>query len=60
MWSLFKGRAHGIDDLVTKCKLNLRIFNDRDTSVVEPWRAASFQTINYLVVDCFAFDHMFE
>src|SRR5437773_6246789 len=44
------GRPHGPLRGVTTCQLHMRSFNDGDTIVVEPWRAASFPVIKDLVV----------
>jgi succinate dehydrogenase / fumarate reductase iron-sulfur subunit len=54
------GRAHGPHDNMTTCQLHMRSFNDGDTIVVEPWRAASFPVIKDLVVDRSAFDRIIE
>lgn len=54
------GRAHGPHDNITTCQLHMRSFNDGDTIVVEPWRAASFPIIKDLVVDRSAFDRIIE
>ncbi|HKR04651.1 MAG TPA: succinate dehydrogenase/fumarate reductase iron-sulfur subunit [Bacteroidia bacterium] len=52
------GRPHGPLRGVTTCQLHMRSFNDGDTIVVEPWRAASFPVIKDLVVDRTAFDRI--
>ncbi|MEP7170502.1 MAG: succinate dehydrogenase/fumarate reductase iron-sulfur subunit [Bacteroidota bacterium] len=52
------GRPHGPLRGVTTCQLHMRSFNDGDTIVVEPWRAASFPVIKDLVVDRSAFDRI--
>jgi succinate dehydrogenase / fumarate reductase iron-sulfur subunit len=54
------GRAHGPHDQITTCQLHLRSFNDGDTVVVEPWRAASFPILKDLIVDRSAFDRIIE
>lgn len=54
------GRAHGPHDNITTCQLHMRSFNDGDTIVVEPWRAASFPIIKDLIVDRSAFDRIIE
>lgn len=54
------GRAHGPHDNMTTCQLHMRSFNDGDTVVVEPWRAASFPIIKDLIVDRSAFDRIIE
>ena len=43
MCSMFiNGEAHGPDRGVTTCQLHMRMFKDRDTITIEPFRAASF------------------
>jgi len=54
------GRAHGPHDNITTCQLHMRSFNDGDTIVVEPWRAASFPIVKDLIVDRSAFDRIIE
>ena len=55
--SLFiNGRPHGPDELVTVCQLHMRKFRDKDTIIIEPWRARSFPVIKDLIVDRTAFD----
>ncbi len=54
------GRAHGPHNNTTTCQLHMRSFDDGDTIVVEPWRAASFPIIKDLVVDRSAFDRIIE
>jgi succinate dehydrogenase / fumarate reductase iron-sulfur subunit len=59
MCSMFiNGRPHGPKQGVTTCQLHMRSFNDGDTIVVEPWRAAPFPVIKDLVVDRSAFDRI--
>lgn len=52
------GRAHGPKSAITTCQLHMRSFNDGDTIVVEPWRAAAFPVIKDLTVDRSAFDRI--
>lgn len=54
------GRAHGPHNNTTTCQLHMRSFQDGDTIVVEPWRAAAFPVIKDLVVDRSAFDRIIE
>jgi succinate dehydrogenase / fumarate reductase iron-sulfur subunit len=54
------GRPHGPDSGVTTCQLHMRKFKDKDTIVVEPWRAKPFPIIKDLVVDRSAFDKIIE
>ncbi|PQL94876.1 succinate dehydrogenase/fumarate reductase iron-sulfur subunit [Apibacter adventoris] len=59
MCSLFiNGRAHGPDRGITTCQLHMRMFNDGDTIVIEPWRSAGFPVIKDLIVDRTAFDRI--
>ncbi len=59
MCSMFiNGRAHGPWQGTTTCQLHMRAFNDGDTIVVEPWRAAGFPVLKDLVVDRSAFDRV--
>ena len=52
------GVAHGPDELIATCQLQMRSFNDGDVIDVEPWRAAAFPIIKDLVVDRSAFDRI--
>jgi succinate dehydrogenase / fumarate reductase iron-sulfur subunit len=52
------GRPHGPKQGITTCQLHMRSFNDGETIVVEPWRAAPFPVIKDLVVDRSAFDRI--
>lgn len=52
------GQPHGPLEGVTTCQLHMRSFNDGDTIVVEPWRAAAFPVIKDLVVDRTAMDRI--
>jgi len=54
------GRAHGPHANMTTCQLHMRSFENGDTIVVEPWRAASFPVIKDLIVDRSAFDRIIE
>lgn len=54
------GRAHGPHPNMTTCQLHMRSFQDGDTIVVEPWRAAAFPVVKDLVVDRSAFDRIIE
>lgn len=59
MCSLYiNGRAHGPDRGITTCQLHMRMFNDGDTIVIEPWRSAAFPVIKDLIVDRTAFDRI--
>ncbi|WP_281753986.1 succinate dehydrogenase/fumarate reductase iron-sulfur subunit [Neptunitalea chrysea] len=52
------GEAHGPDRGITTCQLHMRMFNDGDTIVIEPWRAAAFPVIKDLIVDRTAFERI--
>ncbi len=59
MCSLYiNGRAHGPDTGITTCQLHMRLFNDGDTIVIEPWRSTAFPVVKDLVVDRSAFDRI--
>jgi succinate dehydrogenase / fumarate reductase, iron-sulfur subunit len=55
---MINGVAHGPQSATTVCQLHLRFFNDGDTLVLEPWRAAAFPVLKDLVVDRRAFDRI--
>lgn len=52
------GEPHGPDRLVTTCQLHMRMFNDGDEIVIEPFRAKAFPVIKDLMVDRSAFDRI--
>ena len=52
------GRAHGPQKLSTTCQLYMRNFQDGETIVIEPFRAAGFPVIKDLVVDRSGFDRI--
>lgn len=52
------GEPHGPDRLVTTCQLHMRMFNDGDTILIEPFRAKAFPVIKDLMVDRSAFDRI--
>ncbi|HEY8402313.1 MAG TPA: succinate dehydrogenase/fumarate reductase iron-sulfur subunit [Cytophagaceae bacterium] len=54
------GRAHGPKTGITTCQLHMRSFQDGDTIVIEPWRAAAFPVVKDLVVDRSAFDRIIQ
>ena len=53
---MINGQAHGPQKGTATCQLHMRKFNDGDTIVVEPWRAASFPVVKDLVVNRSALD----
>ena len=59
MCSLFiNGEAHGPDRGITTCQLHMRMFNDGDTIIIEPFRAKAFPVIKDLVVDRTSFERI--
>lgn len=52
------GEPHGPDRLVTTCQLHMRMFNDGDEIVIEPFRATAFPVIKDLMVDRTSFDRI--
>ena len=52
------GEPHGPDRLITTCQLHMRMFNDGDTIVIEPFRATAFPIIKDLMIDRSAFDRI--
>jgi succinate dehydrogenase / fumarate reductase, iron-sulfur subunit len=57
---MIDGQAHGPQRGTATCQLHLRRYNDGDTVVVEPFRAAGFPLVKDLVVDRSAFDRIIE
>jgi succinate dehydrogenase / fumarate reductase, iron-sulfur subunit len=55
---MINGVAHGPNPATTVCQLHMRFFNDGDTLVLEPWRAAAFPVLKDLCVDRAAFDRI--
>jgi succinate dehydrogenase / fumarate reductase iron-sulfur subunit len=54
--TMVNGRAHGPLKGTSLCQLHMRHFSDRDTLVIEPFRARAFPVIKDLVVDRSALD----
>ena len=52
------GEPHGPDRLVTTCQLHMRMFNDGDEIVIEPFRAKAFPVIKDLMVDRSSFERI--
>lgn len=52
------GIAHGPQKRTAACQLHMRHYNDGDTIIVEPWRAAAFPIIRDLVIDRTAMDRI--
>lgn len=57
---MINGRAHGHEKATATCQLHMRKFNDGDTIVIEPWRAAAFPVLRDLIVDRSAMDRIVE
>jgi len=57
---MINGRPHGPIGGVTTCQLHMRNYQDGDTIVVEPFRAAAFPIIKDLVVNRSAFDRIIQ
>jgi succinate dehydrogenase / fumarate reductase iron-sulfur subunit len=58
--AMVNGVAHGPEPATTLCQLHMRHFNDRDTLVIEPWRARAFKVIKDLAVDRGTFDRIIQ
>ncbi len=54
------GEAHGPDHPGAACEVYMRRFQDRDTIVVEPFRARAFPIIKDLVIDRSALDRIVQ
>lgn len=57
---MINGQAHGPQAETTTCQLHMRVFNDGDELILEPWRAAGFPIVKDLVVDRSAFDEIIQ
>ncbi|MDQ1805283.1 succinate dehydrogenase/fumarate reductase iron-sulfur subunit [Chryseobacterium sp. PTM-20240506] len=55
---MINGLAHGPLENTTTCQLHLRSFKDRETIVIEPFRAEAFPVKRDLKVDRSAFDRI--
>ena len=54
------GFAHGHQAGTTLCQLHMRSFADKETIVIEPWRARAFPVLKDLIVDRSAFDRIIQ
>jgi succinate dehydrogenase / fumarate reductase, iron-sulfur subunit len=54
------GFAHGHQKGTTLCQLHMRSFKDKETVIIEPWRAGAFPVLKDLIVDRSAFDHIIQ
>ena len=57
---MIDGVAHGPNKGTATCQLHMRSFEDGDTIVIEPWRAAAFPVVKDLVVNRSAFDRIIQ
>jgi succinate dehydrogenase / fumarate reductase iron-sulfur subunit len=57
---MIDGQAHGPQRGTATCQLHMRLYQDGDTIVVEPFRSAGFPIVKDLVVDRSAFDRIIE
>ena len=57
---MINGQAHGPQAETTTCQLHMRIFNDGDELILEPWRASGFPVVKDLVVNRSAFDEIIQ
>lgn len=53
---MINGQAHGPQRATTTCQLHMRSFEDQETIVIEPFRAAAFPVLKDLMTDRSAFD----
>jgi succinate dehydrogenase / fumarate reductase iron-sulfur subunit len=57
---MINGRAHGPGRKQATCDVRMRIFDDGQELVIEPWRAKPFPVIKDLVVDRTAMDRIMQ
>jgi len=55
---VINGEPHGPKRATTTCQLHMRSFSDKDTIVIEPWRAASFPVVKDLITNRAAFERI--
>lgn len=53
---MINGKAHGGFINTTTCQVHMRMYKDRDTLIIEPFRAKPFPVIKDLIVDRSSFD----
>lgn len=58
--AVVNGYAHGPKTGTTLCQLHMRHFKDKDTIVIEPFRARPFRVIKDLMIDRGAFDKIIQ
>ena len=56
--AMVNGQAHGPLGGTTLCQLHMRHFKDKQTIVIEPWRAKALPVLKDLIVDRSAFDRI--
>jgi succinate dehydrogenase / fumarate reductase iron-sulfur subunit len=54
------GFAHGHQQGTTLCQLHMRHFKDKETIIIEPFRARAFPVLKDLIVDRSAFDRIIQ
>ena len=57
---VINGNPHGPQRGTTTCQLHMRLFNDGETVVIEPFRATAFPVVKDLMVDRTALDKIIE
>lgn len=57
---MINGNAHGPKRGTTVCQLHMRVFEDGETLVLEPWRAKAFPIVKDLMVNRSAFDRIIK
>lgn len=57
---MINGIPHGPQRGTATCQLHMRMFDDGDEIVIEPWRATAFPVIKDLVVDRSPFDEIVQ
>ena len=57
---MINGRAHGPGRKQATCDVRMRIFDDGQELVIEPWRARPFPVLKDLVVDRTAMDRIMQ
>ncbi|WP_026063056.1 succinate dehydrogenase/fumarate reductase iron-sulfur subunit [Pedobacter arcticus] len=55
---VINGEPHGPKRATTTCQLHMRSFSDKDTIVIEPWRATAFPVVKDLVTNRSSFDRI--
>src|SRR6185295_6205634 len=58
--AVVNGQAHGPWAATTLCQLHMREYKNKDTIVIEPWRAKAFPVVKDLIVDRSAFDRIVQ